>query len=574
MSEILSNFEMQSMTYSLWQGLSLHAVRCINLTNKRLSRNVTIIDTFNKVVLRVQHHFNTFTLILFLQVGETRPRFFQYIYEILNTNYKFIFMKKLLLSLIAFCGFTAMNAEDVTLSFADAQNIVGTQISNGTQPLESFTIGEYTFSFLTTHEGAADTQKPTLWKDNTLRLYIGCQMTISGGNIAKASSVVLNAKKITGCADGAENLPSAPGFTTSYDETAKTISFVGATSDNFVMTLPDAKVDGKNPNYQISSITITYNKDGVVKEAAALKFAETEFNVMLGSEFTAPELTKATTAPAIYSSSNEEVATVDEETGNVTIIAAGQTTITATTAENEAYYAGEASYTINVVDGSKKAKSIAEIITFEDDAQFVVDFPMTVAFKSYYNTFATDGENFIQIYDKAQPDYNVGDVIPAGWVTKYKLYNSTTPELLPVSTLPEATETVEFTPAIVTEVTNADVNKVLKLQGVVLAEASPAGKANFTGTVNGVEFNFRNNYEKASVEAGTYDITFVVTIYQNAPSLYVIEYSQDTSGIESVEADDNAPVEYFNLQGVRVANPENGLFIRRQGNKVEKVVIR
>ena len=47
------------------------------------------------------------------------------------------------------------------------------------------------------------------------------------------------------------------------------------------------------------------------------------------------------------------------------------------------------------------------------------------------------------------------------------------------------------------------------------------------------------------------------------------------SAIETVEAADaDAPVEFFNLQGVRVANPENGLFIRRQGNKVEKVVIR
>ena len=36
----------------------------------------------------------------------------------------------------------------------------------------------------------------------------------------------------------------------------------------------------------------------------------------------------------------------------------------------------------------------------------------------------------------------------------------------------------------------------------------------------------------------------------------------------------DAPVEYFNLQGVRVAAPEAGIFIRRQGNKVEKVVIR
>ncbi len=46
------------------------------------------------------------------------------------------------------------------------------------------------------------------------------------------------------------------------------------------------------------------------------------------------------------------------------------------------------------------------------------------------------------------------------------------------------------------------------------------------------------------------------------------------SSVEGVAADDmNAPVEYFNLQGVRVAADQPGLYIRRQGSKVEKVAI-
>ncbi len=44
------------------------------------------------------------------------------------------------------------------------------------------------------------------------------------------------------------------------------------------------------------------------------------------------------------------------------------------------------------------------------------------------------------------------------------------------------------------------------------------------------------------------------------------------TGIENVTVDAAAEVEYFNLQGIRVANPENGVFIRRQGNDVKKVV--
>lgn len=46
------------------------------------------------------------------------------------------------------------------------------------------------------------------------------------------------------------------------------------------------------------------------------------------------------------------------------------------------------------------------------------------------------------------------------------------------------------------------------------------------------------------------------------------------SGVANIAVDENAPVEYFNLQGVRVANPENGLYIRRQGANASKVFVK
>lgn len=56
---------------------------------------------------------------------------------------------------------------------------------------------------------------------------------------------------------------------------------------------------------------------------------------------------------------------------------------------------------------------------------------------------------------------------------------------------------------------------------------------------------------------------------------FAIEADGTTTGVEVVEAvDENAPVEYFNLQGVRVQNPGQGLYIRRQGNSVEKVLMK
>lgn len=52
-----------------------------------------------------------------------------------------------------------------------------------------------------------------------------------------------------------------------------------------------------------------------------------------------------------------------------------------------------------------------------------------------------------------------------------------------------------------------------------------------------------------------------------------ISKKDDLSGIENINAAEGE-VEYYNLQGVRVANPTTGVYIRVQGNKATKVSIR
>lgn len=46
------------------------------------------------------------------------------------------------------------------------------------------------------------------------------------------------------------------------------------------------------------------------------------------------------------------------------------------------------------------------------------------------------------------------------------------------------------------------------------------------------------------------------------------------SAVEAVESDKQLPVEYFDLNGMKVETPSRGIFIRRQGADVTKVVIR
>ena len=49
----------------------------------------------------------------------------------------------------------------------------------------------------------------------------------------------------------------------------------------------------------------------------------------------------------------------------------------------------------------------------------------------------------------------------------------------------------------------------------------------------------------------------------------------ESSGVSDIAVDENAPVEYFNLQGVRIDNPAAGqIVIKRQGAKVTKTIVR
>lgn len=57
---------------------------------------------------------------------------------------------------------------------------------------------------------------------------------------------------------------------------------------------------------------------------------------------------------------------------------------------------------------------------------------------------------------------------------------------------------------------------------------------------------------------------------------FLIDGDGTLTGIEGVEAEAgaDAPAEYYDLQGRRVANPVSGLYIRRTGSKVEKVLVK
>lgn len=107
-----------------------------------------------------------------------------------------------------------------------------------------------------------------------------------------------------------------------------------------------------------------------------------------------------------------------------------------------------------------------------------------------------------------------------------------------------------------------------KSQLIAANGETPGGKGEH------IEYAFMYENEE-DVKKFKYDILHNCTVTANGETLHFsIAYKYDGSdtGIGGIEAD-NAQAEYYNLQGMRVSNPEKGqLYIVRKGIKTTKAV--
>ena len=147
----------------------------------------------------------------------------------------------------------------------------------------------------------------------------------------------------------------------------KTITW---SSDNKDVATVDANGTVTGVGLGKAKITATFAGDEVyegstasyeikVKGAPALSFPETSYTVEMGDAFTAPKLEGLPegVTPA-YTSSKEEVATVDAATGEVKIVGVGTTTITVTSPNIDIYEEATASYELTVKLATSKEVTI------------------------------------------------------------------------------------------------------------------------------------------------------------------------------------------------------------------------
>lgn len=167
-------------------------------------------------------------------------------------------------------------------------------------------------------------------------------------SVAKSLSLVSNESTIWSISSG-DN-----GYTVSGNSSIGTIQY-NAGSPRFLNY-----TSGQSP----AVLYVRTNID--TRQEANISYTTTAFEVEEEKDFTAPVLNNPNNLTGItYSSSNEEVAMVNENTGAITIGKPGTAVITATFAGNVDFKEGTASYTITVTEKPDPTAPVENDVTFD-----------------------------------------------------------------------------------------------------------------------------------------------------------------------------------------------------------------
>ena len=168
----------------------------------------------------------------------------------------------------------------------------------------------------------------------------GFSVTVTISNASNSKSVDITTSTTTG---------------TEYEATIKDVNLEGVFTITIKNNSPSQKTSKNWDRFAIWNIHWTgYSAGDETLESAGLSFGDpaptVDADLYKPTEFTTPKLTNPNKLAVTYSSLNEAVATVDANTGVVTLVGVGSTTITASSEKTADYSAGFASYTLNVTD--------------------------------------------------------------------------------------------------------------------------------------------------------------------------------------------------------------------------------
>lgn len=287
-------------------------------------------------------------------------------------------------------------------------------------------------------------------------------------------------------------------------------------------TIYTIKVNSKHNN-QIRTIKI-WKKGSGAKQSADIAWSKASATVTIGANDNVfPTLSNPNNLTVSYASTKEEVATINAN-GQVTLVAAGTTKISAIFEGNDSYEASTVSYNLTVKEAETPSQgttvaNVAALNALEDKTAFTYTSDVLVVYVNGSYAYIKDDTGSSLIYDSSKTKFanlGTGSRITANWTGKVSIYNNLF-EAVPDDVLPTAGTSavlVTYPDAAITDVVAANMNQVVVLKGVTYT--APEGK-NFTISQGGVEVKGYNTFgiEIAAPEEGkTYNITGVISVYK------------------------------------------------------------
>lgn len=470
-------------------------------------------------------------------------------------------MKKILLSLLALVSLSVNAQTEFTWTYADWTGVTveGTNVTGS----DEISFSKDGFNLVCKKNDGSS--KPIVY-------YGGSDGTINDLRMyAKATLDVSYTKNITGLefavsAQGKKRLATitASTGTVTVDATNWKVFWVGDAS-SVTFTVGDKATygtDGATKAGQFDIDNVKLYVDGATptvttgKEASGLAYSQGSKTITLGTEYELPTLSNPNNLPVTYTSSKEEVATVDAN-GTVTVVAAGTCTITAKSEETDKYLEGKASYSLTV-------NAAAEEGGDDDTPQTEVTIPYEESFAASQGSFVIDnkslGEGLTYVWK-----YNSSKYMKA---SAYASKNIAAESWLvsPTIDLTNATEPIlKFTECI-----NKYFGDAATEATVQISEASSNSWSTLSIThpsiTSGNWSSFTDQEVNIKDMAGKkVKIAFVYKSTDSAAGTWEVKNFSVTdltvSGINSVNAEtENGSA--FNIAGQRVGNNYKGVIIK------------
>ena len=231
---------------------------------------------------------------------------------------------------------------------------------------------------------------------------------------------------------------SSSAFISITESSVSIIEFNTSYKNNYLKFNGSTRFSCYSSSHQDVSLFKFIEETDDVKATWDISFTANACDVYLGEDNTFPSLNNAQGAEVVFSSSDTSVASVDAQTGEVTLLSAGTTTISATAPETDTHVSTTVGYTLNVHESVLESSNVVfdysnpqslgialpDAGRYTDINEDIVLYPVTMSVKhgTYNNISIFQNNDGTKVTLKVYKGGSVTYSVPEGYViTKVQL---------------------------------------------------------------------------------------------------------------------------------------------------------